>query len=104
MIRRMSHDMIPEEELAKLPRMTSENWTAYGDPAIKGRRYRLAIADVGDVDVWVLHCGHPTALWPYYIEAFFADKMILAPNGSGFQYLRDAKLAAWKAYWEHVRE
>ncbi len=100
----MSGDLIPEEELAKLPKMTSENWTASGPVATKGRRYRLAIADIGDVDVFVVHCGHPTALWPYYIEASFSPTIILAPNGKGFQYLRDAKLAAWKAYWEHVRD
>ncbi len=104
MKRRMSHDLIPEEELAKLPKMLSENWNVYGDRATKGRRYQLTLADSGDVEVWVIHCGHPTALWPYYIQAFFSPTMILAPNGSGFAYLRDAKLAAWKAYWEHVRE
>jgi len=100
-------DLWPADELALLPEMKKTNWEGFGDSATKGRRYQLSVMRFNgegllDLDVWVIHCGHPTALWPYYIEAFFADDIIVSPNGHGFRYLEDAKLGAWKAYWEHV--
>jgi hypothetical protein len=38
----------------------------------------------------VIHCGHPTALWPYYIVTP-AGETVLAPSGRGFRYLAVAK-------------
>ena len=32
----------------------------------------------------VAHCGHPTAIWPYYLLDE-GGRMILSPNGLGFQ-------------------
>ncbi len=36
---------------------------------------------------WIVkHCGHPTALWPYY--GLSPDgEMLVSPNGRGFQLL-----------------
>lgn len=43
-------------------------------------------------DYFVRHCGHPTALWPYY--GLRPDgSMILAPNGRAFRLLADAQAA-----------
>jgi hypothetical protein len=44
-------------------------------------------------DYRVRHCGHPTALWPYYGETP-DGRMILAPSGRGFPTLNDAQAAA----------
>lgn len=45
----------------------------------------------------VRHCGHPTALWPWY--GLRPDgSMILAPNGRAFQFLQDAKAATEAEY------
>lgn len=41
----------------------------------------------------ISHCGHPTALWPYYLTDT-QGRMILAPNGQGFQTLASASAAA----------
>ncbi len=95
-------DLWPAEELALLPPMAKTNWTAYGHAPTKGRRYQLNV-DGEELQVWVIHCGHPTALWPYYIEAFFQEGIIVSPNGHGFTYLEDAKLGAWKAFWDDKR-
>jgi hypothetical protein len=38
----------------------------------------------------VIHCGHPTANFPYYICSAQGET-ILAPNGRGFQLLALAK-------------
>ena len=43
----------------------------------------------------VIHCGHPTALRPYYIESP-DGKTILAPNGLAFPRLAEAKAAVEK--------
>ncbi len=40
----------------------------------------------------VLHCGHPTANRPYYVIAWDGTTHF-APNGRGWQHLRDAKAA-----------
>jgi hypothetical protein len=39
----------------------------------------------------VRHCGHPTALWPYYGVPPGGGDMLLAPNGRGFQKLVHAQ-------------
>lgn len=42
---------------------------------------------------WVLrHCGHPTALWPYYLEDP-QGRMAVSHTGRGFHHLVDAQLA-----------
>lgn len=61
-------------------------WERYG--VRPGVRYELT-----GTGWWVIHCGHPTALWPYYVESP-AGEMILAPSGRGFQFLKDAKATA----------
>lgn len=69
------------------------SWIAWGTkPA---RHYQLVRAG-SPVDVFVHHCGHPTAIWPYYItrDADGRGDMTLAPNGRGFRLLTDAKAAA----------
>jgi hypothetical protein len=42
----------------------------------------------------VLHCGHPTAIWPYYIVRPGSTKILVAPNGHGFRTLKLAMDAA----------
>jgi hypothetical protein len=43
---------------------------------------------------WVVrHCGHPTALWPYYGVPPGGGEMLLAPSGHGFQTLALAQAA-----------
>lgn len=41
----------------------------------------------------VIHCGHPTANFPYYLESPEGFSMV-AINGRGFRHLIDAKGAA----------
>jgi hypothetical protein len=47
-------------------------------------------------DIYIHHCGHPTAIYPYYISRREDGQgpMILAVNGHGFMSLADAKVAA----------
>lgn len=56
-------------------------------------QYEYTLCDqAGPLPVVVRHCGHPTALWPYYIEAH--GRMVVAPNGRGFRHVVDARQAA----------
>jgi hypothetical protein len=41
----------------------------------------------------VHHCGHPTALWPYYAQPPGGGPMLLASNGHGFRLLALAQEA-----------
>ena len=41
----------------------------------------------------VLHCGHATAIWPWFLETP-AGRGIVAPNGRAFQYKKHAAAAA----------
>ncbi len=50
----------------------------------------------GALDVVVRHCGHPTALWPYYAE--IGGRMHIAPNGRGFVHADTARRAAVDIY------
>lgn len=62
-------------------------WTSLGTPGQKiGARYRH------DASGWeVRHCGHPTALYPYYaVDPAHPDEMTLAPAGTAFRLLGDA--------------
>jgi hypothetical protein len=54
-------------------------------PMIVGPHYRVA-------GYRVRHCGHPTALWPYYGQTPRTD-LLTAPNGRGFQTLNQAQAA-----------
>lgn len=65
-----------------------------------GRKPIVRYVLVG-TDWWVTHCGHPTALWPYY-GVSPNGTMLLAPNGRGFRHLREAKAAVEKASSEGV--
>lgn len=44
---------------------------------------------------WVRHCGHPTALWPYYGHSP-EGRILLSPNGRAFRLLVDAQEAVEK--------
>jgi hypothetical protein len=55
-----------------------------------GRRRTYRHVESGFI---VMHCGHPTALWPYAILRP-AGPAVIGPNGRGFQFLRDARAAA----------
>ena len=68
-------------------------WTGYGQKP--GRWYDLTVG--GRIVARVRHCGHPTANWPYYIDA---DPIIVASNGHGFRLLVEAKQAAESLYME----
>jgi hypothetical protein len=71
----------------------SITWRAWGTRP--GRHYQLSVQGQ-DTDIYVHHCGHPTAIWPYYISRSEDGKgpMILASNGHGFMTLKDAQEAA----------
>lgn len=72
---------------------SSITWRAWG--VRPGRHYQL-IVRAEETDIYVHHCGHPTAIWPYYISRSDDGKgpMILAPNGHGFMTLKEAQEAA----------
>lgn len=55
------------------------------------RCYRLLLDGVPQF-IAVHHCGHPTAIWPYYINA--AGARITDGNGHGFRTLELAKARA----------
>lgn len=77
-------------------------WRAWG--MRPGRHYQLLF--IGEeTDVYVHHCGHPTAIWPYCISRNADGKgpMTLAPNGHGFMLLADAKNAALELYLSESR-
>lgn len=38
----------------------------------------------------VLHCGHPTANWPYYALQPGDNRMVVSGGGRGFRTLADA--------------
>lgn len=68
-------------------------WRAWGTRP--GRHYQL-IVQGQDTDIYVHHCGHPTAIWPYHISRSQdgIGPMILASNGHGCMTLKDAQEAA----------
>lgn len=80
----------------------STTWRAWG--VRPGRHYQL-IVHGEQTNIYVHHCGHPTAIWPYYISRRADGKgpMILAPNGHGFMTLKAAQEAAL-ALWERGRK
>jgi hypothetical protein len=45
----------------------------------------------------VIHCSHPTANFPYYIQTDTGER-ILAPNGRGFRHVDEAKQAVEAAH------
>ena len=49
----------------------------------------------------VRHCGHPTALWPYYGQTPRTD-LLIAPNGRGLRTLNQAQLAVEADYLDHL--
>jgi hypothetical protein len=80
-----------------MARKSNFTWRAWG--IRPGRHYQLLFLDEG-TNVYVHHCGHPTAIYPYYVSRHEDGKgpMILAPNGHGFMSLKDAKEAAFQLY------
>jgi hypothetical protein len=43
---------------------------------------------------WIVrHCGHPTALWPYYGLPPGGGHLLIAPNGRAFRLLAQAQQA-----------
>ncbi len=73
--------------------MAAITWRAWGRRP--GRHYQLVLYG-RETDVYIHHCGHPTALWPYFItrDAEARGPMTLAPNGRGFRTLKAAQEAA----------
>jgi len=85
----------PSHPFVRMTTVRVPRWIRYGTRP--GVRYRY-----GQTDYWVVHCGHPTALWPYYGQAP-DGQMILTPTGRGFQYLKDAKAAVEAVYRKENR-
>src|SRR5574340_761229 len=63
-------------------------WQATGSKC--SRRYTLFV-DGRLAGVRVCHCGHPTALWPYYIETADTEWIFIAPTGRAFHDVATAK-------------
>lgn len=86
--------------------MAGISWERIPPPAgLKGARYELVVVDLVyqvrveyPTGVWVVHCGHPTALWPYYGILPWTDRILVSPSGRGFRHLQDAKDAALEAW------
>lgn len=77
-------------------------WHKYGGTTgSKFAVYELIGPQGVEVGVQVQHCGHPTALWPYYVTAHWLKEIELAPNGRGFRLLVDAKARAEELYLQH---
>lgn len=80
-------------------------WNATGDRWRKRRRYQL-VADGEPQNVYVHHCGHPTALWPYFVsfEPDGREAAVLADNGRGFRLLVQAKARAVEVFFGRLKE
>lgn len=68
-------------------RRTPDGWTRlYPDTRDKlGTHFRH------DASGWeIRHCGHPTALWPYYLIEPSSGRSVVSHNGMGFTGLRVA--------------
>jgi hypothetical protein len=63
--------------------------------AVKGHKCFAKYEMVDHPGYVIRHCGHPTALWPYY-GTTPGGETILAPNGRGFGHLADAQAAMEK--------
>lgn len=50
----------------------------------------------------VRHCGHPTALWPYYGIPAGGGPMELSPSGYAFSTLNEAQEAMEERAGQHV--
>lgn len=72
------------------PSRPSIEWRRYAK--VVGANYEI-IADGVDTGTFVCHCGHPTALRPYYVQ--MADGRILDRK---FHRLTVAKAAAIEAF------
>ena len=51
----------------------------------------------------VKHCGHPTALHPYYGVPPAGGEILLAPTGYAFNDLIDAQIAVELKHWRAVQ-
>lgn len=59
-----------------------------GDSKTKGAVYEHPYSG------WQIHhCGHPTALWPYYLTEPGRPGIVVSHNGRGFRDLDAAKTA-----------
>jgi hypothetical protein len=70
----------------------------------KSRAKAMRKSETVDVDGWrVSHCGHPTAIWPYFIappEGHPADRrIVMSFNGLGFQTKKAAVAVAQLLAW-----
>lgn len=73
-------------ELANLPAPLPV-WTA-----IPGRVPKLHTRHVHNASGWaVLHCGHPTANYPYYVVTSAGAELVDPDTGRGFRRLELAK-------------
>jgi hypothetical protein len=75
----MSDDLFPDLETQEPPPTPGYSWRGYGKSV--HRRHELEL-DGEPVGVVVRHCGHPTALRPWYCEQI---------DGTAFQYVATAR-------------
>jgi len=77
--------------LFNIPPATREppTWERISGPAELGSKGVVHVHTPSQMQV--LHCGHPTANFPYYIRDVQGERQIYAPNGRGFQRLTEAK-------------
>ncbi len=73
--------------------MTAATWTGRKGPF--GRNVAWSRTDLPGVQV--RHCGHPTALRPYYVTGLGEDSSVF---GRTFRLLSDAQAAAVAAFNE----
>lgn len=72
------------KQTAMINRNAELTWIGSG-PKI-GRSYTL-LDDGRPTGIQIRHCGHPTALWPYYITRRPEEGMFLHANGKAFYLL-----------------
>jgi hypothetical protein len=82
------------EASKKVRQIFKAKWTRSG--AVHAGYWHL------DIGGWVHHCGHPTALWPYYGETRHG-RSIVAPSGRGFRLLLDAQIAVFCESLKDIR-
>lgn len=79
---------VPEEWIRR-PKTTRERIRA-GWTRLSPRGAMTCCGHFRHTSGWeILHCGHPTANWPYYLVAPDGRKYV-APHGHGFRLLADA--------------
>lgn len=81
--------------------MSAYTWNAYGE---KGRRRYELLVDGAAVGWYVLHCGHPTANFPYYCSRHplgHGSVIIREGRKYAFRLLEEAKQYAIELWEKH---